>query len=190
MDNDIELVDKARQGDLSAFKSLVMKHKTNVYYMAYNLLRCREDAEDASQEVFVKVYRSLDNFKGDSKFSTWLYRITLNTCLTLKNNKSYSALKTTANMDEIDEMNSEYNENDINNPERKLESVFINEHIEQALNKLSKQERIVFLMRNNNDMPFTEIVEVLQLQPGTVRSLHFRALRKLRRELSFYKNKE
>jgi len=189
LDNDIELVEDARKGDMAAFKKLVLKHKNNVYALAHNLTRCREDAEDVSQEVFIKVYRSLDRFKGESRFSTWLYRITLNTCLSLRSTKSYSAERTNANMDEIAENNPDLLSTAQSDPEEKITSVFIQAHIEQALQKLSQQERIVFTMRNSNDMSFNEIVEILQLQPGTVRSLHFRALRKLRKSLSFYKNK-
>lgn len=186
MDSDTELVDRARKGDITAFKKLVTKHKNNVYYLAYDLIRCREDAEDISQDVFIKVYRSLSSFKGDSKFSTWLYRITINTCLSLKKSKSFN-LMTNTDVDQMEDIYPEYQSTDIPDPEIKTESVFISEHIELALQKLSGQERLVFTMRNINGMPFNEIVEILKLQPGTVRSLNFRALKKLSKVLSFYK---
>ncbi len=74
------------------------------------------------------------------------------------------------------------------NPESEVESGFIRKHLEKALDKLSKNERTIFIMRNYNGMSFEEIVEILRIQPSTARSSNFKALRKLRRELAFYKN--
>jgi len=72
LDKDTELIERARNGDIAAFKELVNEHKKNGYYLDYDLTRCREDAEDVSQEVFIKAYKSLNNFRGYAKFSIWL----------------------------------------------------------------------------------------------------------------------
>ena len=187
MDNDFELINRARNGDKSAFKELVVKHKKNVYYLAFDLTRCREDAEDVSQDVFVKAFRSLGNFRGDAKFSSWLYRITVNTCLSLKNKKSYSAMKKSEDIENISERHSDEGKMTGGNPEKAAEAGFIKRNIEMALDKLSARERTIFIMRNFNEMSFSEIEEVLKIQSGTVRSTNFKALKKLRKELSFYK---
>ncbi|MBI2429556.1 MAG: RNA polymerase sigma factor [Ignavibacteriales bacterium] len=182
MHNDTELVERAQQGDLTAFKELVTGHKKMVYYLAYDLTRNREDAEDVSQEVFVKAYRSLKSFRLDAKFSSWLYRITVNTCLSLKSRKSYSTMKT---FEEIG--SSTEPEAGEPGPERETEFGFIRSHVEQALSKLSKREKAIFIMRNYSGMSFQEIVEILKIKPATARNFNFKALRKLRKELAFYK---
>ncbi len=188
MDKDTELIEIARKGDLAAFKKLVTKHKRNVYYLAYDMLRLREDAEDVSQEVFVKAFRSLKNFRGDSKFSSWLYRITVNTCLSLINKKNYSLRQNSSDIDEIVDTELEIKSPESFNPEKNTEAVFIKNHIDKAMQKLSERERTIFIMRNYTGMSFDEIVNILKIKPGTVRSTNFKALEKLRRELSFYKD--
>lgn len=185
MDKDTELIERVINGDISAFKELVNEHKRNVYYLAFDLTRCREDAEDVSQDVFVKAFNSLKNFRGDAKFGSWLYRITVNTCLSLKRKRSYSEMKTSEDIENLIGTKSEVH---IPGPESEVESGFIRKHLEKALDKLSKSERTIFIMRNYNGMSFEEIVEILEIQPSTARSSNFKALRKLRKELAFYKN--
>jgi len=188
LDKDTELIERARNGDIAAFKELVNEHKKNVYYLAYDLTRCREDAEDVSQEVFIKAYKSLNNFRGYAKLSSWLYRITVNTCLSLKRKKSYSEMKTHEDIENLIGTKSEMGKSGGRNPERETESGFIRRHLEKAMQKLSKSERTIFIMRNFREMSFEEIVEILKIRPSTARSSNFKALRKLRKELSIYKN--
>ncbi len=183
MNNESELIEQARGGKVAAFRELVEQNKRNVYSLAYDLTGNREDAEDISQEVFIKAFRSLSKFRGDSKFGTWLYRITVNTCYSLKRNKSYSSIQTEEDMEDVP--GSENNTSG-NNPERSTESGFIKANIEKALQKLSAREKSVFILRNFKELPFDDIVDILKLRPGTVRSLNFRAIKKLRKELSFY----
>ena len=188
MDNDLILVEQAKKGDKSAFRELVEQHKRRVYFLAFNLTNNREDAEDVTQEVFVKVYRSLAKFKGDSKFSTWIYRITVNTCYSLKSKKSYTEMKAKDNMEEIVNRSNDKINYAAANPERTTESKFMGSDINKALEKLSKKEKAVFVMRNFNELSFEEIVKVLKIKSSTVRSLNFRALKKLQKELAYYKN--
>ena len=186
MTDELILVERAKQGDKTAFREIVELHKRGVYYLAYDLTGNREDAEDVSQEVFVKVFRSLDKFRGDSKFGTWIYRITVNTCYSLKSKKSYSEMRTKENIEELVDLNENRIEHSFANPERITESGFIQKSIEKAMKKLSTKEKAVFVLRNFNELTFEEIVKVLKVKPSTVRSLNFRALKKLRKELAFY----
>lgn len=186
MTDELILVKRAEQGDKTAFRELVEQHKRGVYYLAYDLTGNREDAEDVSQEVFVKVFRSLHKFRGDSKFGTWIYRITVNTCYSLKSKKSYSEMRTKDNIEEIVDLSEDKSDHSFANPERLTESGYIKQSIEKAMNKLSKKEKTVFVLRNFNELTFDEIVKVLNVKPSTVRSLNFRALKKLRKELAFY----
>jgi len=185
LDNDTEFIERAQNGDLSAFKELVIKHRNNVYYLAYDLTRNREDAEDVSQEVFVKAYNSLKNFRFDAKFGSWLYRITVNTCLSLKSRKSYSAMRSHENIEQLTGSDSDIGNSQSTNPEKETDSVIMQTHVEVALEKLSMREKTVFIMRNISGMAFEEIVDVLKIRPGTARNLNFKALRKLRKELQF-----
>ena len=82
------LIDRVRRGDMQAFSELVENSKVKVFRLAFNLTGNRHDAEDLSQDVFVKAYRSLSKFRGDAKWSTWLYRITVNTCMDHKRSNS------------------------------------------------------------------------------------------------------
>jgi len=189
LETDLILVERAKKGDLKAFSKLVEQNKKLVYYLAYDMMNNREDAEDISQEVFIKAYKSLANFRGDSKFSSWLYRITMNTCLSLRRNKSSKIKSGVEDIEDylehnLTEMKVSYEQN----PERFAERGFMKKNIDKALNVLSPREKSVFVLRNMNDLPFGEISEILKLTLGTVRSLNFRALKKLQNQLSFYKN--
>ena len=188
MDKDTEIIRRAQNGDLNAFRELVDEHKRNVYYLAFDLTRNREDAEDVSQDVFLKVFRSLKDFRGDAKFSSWLYRITVNTCLSLKSRKSYTIMQGNENLEEMIDTGSEMSNPGNTNPESQTEAGFIQKNIDKAIEKLSKRERTIFIMRNYSGLSFGEIVKILKLRPGTVRSVNFKALEKLRKELAFYKD--
>jgi len=185
LDRDTELVERTRNGDRAAFRELVSIHQRNVYYLAFDLTRNREDAEDVSQEVFVKAFNSLKNFRFDAKFSSWLYRITVNTCLTMKKKKSYSEMRSRENIESVAASDREPAGPDHTGPERKTESGILQAHLEKALTTLSQKERTVFIMRNYSEMAFKEIVEILKIRPGTARNLNFKALKKLRKELQF-----
>lgn len=187
LNTDLILAGQAKKGDLNAFRELVEMNKQNVFYLALDLAKNRQDAEDISQEVFLKAYRSINKFRGDSKFSTWLYRITVNTFLTMNRKKSNSIKASDEDMDDQLEiiMSKNNPENNID-PESFAEAGFIRKFIDRAVEKLSDREKTVFIMRNKNELSFNEISEILNLNPGTVRSMNFRALEKLRKELSFF----
>ncbi len=86
-ETDIALIDQIRTGNVSAYRQMVDRYKDYVYTVAYRVLANREDAEEAAQDAFVKVYKGISSFKGNSKFSTWLYRIVLNTAISYKRKK-------------------------------------------------------------------------------------------------------
>jgi len=86
------LIQRARIGEMSAFRELVEQYKKKIYYLSLDLTGNHHDAEDLSQEVFIKAYRSLKNFRGDAKFNSWLYRITVNTCISQRRKKSVAAM--------------------------------------------------------------------------------------------------
>lgn len=184
MQQELDLIKQILDGNKSAFKQIVEQNKKMIYILAYNITRNQEDAEDLTQEVFLKAFRFLPNFKGESKFSTWLYKIALNTCKTFK-----QRTKNLESYNEIDENDTDLCLNSsFENPASYIESEQIKNRIEQALVKLSEKEKNVFVMRYYQELSFNEIETIMNLKGGTVRSLHFRAIKKMQKELSLYRN--
>ncbi len=180
------LIDRAQEGDGEAFRHLVERSNLNVYRLAYDMTGNRHDAEDLVQEVYIRAYRSLGNFRREAKWSTWLYRITMNICLDHRNSKARRPLDYSETIGEVEE--SEHPRNPARvTPDREAESSMIREHIDRALEALPPQERSVFVLRHYHDLPLREIAETLQVAEGTVKSHLFRALQRLRQELAFYR---
>lgn len=182
------LVRRVQSGDAAAFRELVEGHKQQVYYLALDLSGNHHDAEDLSQEVFIKAYRGIGKFRSGAKISSWLHRITVNAYIDSKRKKSHKMVTLVDKEDEhtVDPLESAADEV-TGNPEREAASAGISEHVDAALGRLSVQERTVFVMRHYHDMPLKDISETMNVAEGTVKSLLFRAIRKLREHLSFYK---
>jgi RNA polymerase sigma-70 factor (ECF subfamily) len=182
------LIERSKRGDMQAFRELVEQSKVKVFGLAYNLTGNRHDAEDLSQDVFVKAYRSLPKFRGDAKWSTWLYRITVNTCMDrgrLSANKATEVPYERGNDDPPNGMDCDRSSIA---PDRKAESSMIQQHIETALQALSGQERAVFVLRHYHDFSLKQIAQTLEIAEGTVKSYLFRAIQQLQQELSFYRD--
>jgi len=169
---------------------LVEQNKQNVYYLALDLTGNHYDAEDISQEVFIKAYRGIGKFRSGAKINTWLYRITMNTFIDKKRKKSLHLVSLPPGADEDDgvEALDLVADASTGNPERELKASKIAAHIDTALQSLSEQERAVFVMRHYEDMALKEISIALGIAEGTVKSLLFRSIRKLRQLLSFYED--
>ena len=184
-ENETNLVERVCSGDMNAFQEIVERYKKKVYYIAYDIVGDFHEAEDISQEVFIKMYRALDRFRKDAKMSSWLYQIAVNTAIdSLRKRKA----KPRINVEDIEQVGvrdqafqSASPEAD---PERRAVATLMQEHIDLALQKITPQERAVFVMRHYNEFKIREIADVLEVSSGTVKSLLFRALKKLRKELS------
>jgi RNA polymerase sigma-70 factor (ECF subfamily) len=181
------LVDRICSGDLSAFQELVENHKRKVYYLAYDIVGDHQEAEDVSQEVFIKVYRSIHTFRKDAKMSSWIHHITVNSAIdVLRKHKA----RPKVNLEHLDQAEAYDNPpgagSAFPNPEKTADASLLQGRIQDALHKVSPRERTVFMMRHYNDFQISEIADVLEVSTGTVKSLLFRALHKLRKELSSY----
>ncbi len=187
MENEQVLIDRISSGDSTAFQEFVGRYKKKIYYVAYDITGDHDDAEDVSQEVFIKVFRSLKTFRRNAKISSWLYQISVNASIDLLRKKSSKPEKS---MDDIEREDIQENlpgsGTRAQNPERSAEDLIIQKHISEALQKVSPKERSVFVMRHYNELKIREIAEILNISPGTVKALFYRATRKLRKELSFY----
>jgi RNA polymerase sigma-70 factor (ECF subfamily) len=179
------LIDRAQRGDMEAFRELVERSKIKTYRLAYDLTGNRHDAEDLSQEVFIRAYGALKGFRAEAKWTTWLYRITMNIYYDHWRMKSKRALEYRDNLEGCSTMT--YNEQTTPGPDRKAEAGVMQEHIDRALETLSPQERSVFVLRHYHDLPLKEIAGTMKIAEGSVKSYLFRAIKRLQKELVFYK---
>jgi RNA polymerase sigma-70 factor (ECF subfamily) len=178
------LVERASGGDMSAFREIVERYKRQIYSVSLDFTGNHHDAEDVLQEVLMKVYRSLHKFRGDARLSTWLYRVTMNTCL----DRRRKASPPTTSSEEVPLFTERFAATDPqSDPERSAESTRIQEHIDDALAALTPLERSVFVLRNYSGLPLKEVARVLGKSEGTVKNMLWRALRKLQKELAFYR---
>lgn len=186
--DDKELVARAAQGDKEAYRLLVERYQQRAFAIAYDILKSREDAEDALQEAFVKAYISLRDFKGESSFYTWLYRIVYNMSLDFKR-KFARRGGAAVEFDEALPPNnaqgamisqSQSNENPHEFVIRKEQAL----RIQQVLGQISEEHRAVILLREVEGMNYDEIARVVGISKGTVMSrLHY-ARKKLQSALA------
>ena len=173
-------VERARQGDESAFEALVNLYGKKVYNTACRICKNEADAEDVAQEVFLKVYRALPNFKGESSFSTFLYRVTVNACLDFVRRSGRAAAESLVRQD-ADGEEYEYLPADAEQtPERQSERAELRETLRRSILRLSDEHRAVILLRDVNGLSYEEIAAVLSCSVGTVKSRINRAREKLR----------
>ncbi len=182
--SDIELVQEFKDGSEQAFAELIERYQHRVYNTTLRMLGNREDALDTAQECFIKVYKNIKKFKGDSSFSTWLFRITTNACRDeLRKRKRRLPVYTDINSD--DENNTIQNiSNGSNEPEKITISRDINESIQELVNQLPEDQKLVFILREFQDLSYQEIAEILDISMGSVKSRLSRARRSLRQDLN------
>lgn len=187
--NDQILVDRFCTGDQTAFFDLVGRYKKKIYHLAYDITGDHHEAEDISQEVFMKVYRALKKFRRDAKMSSWLHQITVNASIDSLRRKSAKPAGAIGEFDHVSVQESFLSGGAHNyDPVKSTESAQIQNRISHALQKISPKERAVFVMCHYNGLKINETAEILNVTIGTVKSLLFRAIRKLRKELSPFLN--
>lgn len=178
------LVKRAKQGDMRAFEELILQHEKMVYNLALRMMKQSEAAKDISQEVFLKAYRNIRNFNERSQFSTWLYRITTNTCIDeLRKCQRKSSISL--------EEETEGEEGGIprqiaaagDTPEESLLRMEQRSEILQALNKLSPEHRAAVIFRDVRGLSYEEIAEILEIGLGTVKSRISRGRAQLKQEI-------
>ena len=160
--NELLLISRARGGDREAFGALVEQYRDNVYRLAYRMCGNAYDADEAAQEAFVAAWRALPNFRGDAKFSTWLYRLTTNAAIdVMRREKRHQTVGDGEMVDLADDADS---------PQETVERTEQQEAVQKALATLSEEYREVLLLRYMEELDYAEIAEVLQLPSGTVKS--------------------
>lgn len=172
---DKELVERVQQGDKKSFDLLVYKYQNRIIKLVSRYVREQSDAMDIAQEAFIKAYRALPNFRGDSAFYTWLYRIAINTAknhLTAMSRRPQEAYLGNADGEQID---IEELQKDIETPENLLLASEIKQTIAETMDKLPEDLRVALSLRELEGLTYEEIAEAMECPIGTVRSRIFRA---------------
>jgi RNA polymerase sigma-70 factor, ECF subfamily len=189
--SDNQLIINAQQGDMAAFEELVYRYDRHVLNIAKSFRNNDDDAKDIYQEVFMRVYRGLKNFQFKSEFSTWIFRIATNVCITHQSRKK-----------DHDSLHREIYAGD-DNPTTLAETLTdnklsdelavgkdISKHIQKALNELPPQQKMVFTLKYFEEYKIREIAEMMQCSEGAVKKYLFTATHKMRDRLKYIMREE
>ncbi len=171
MENDINIINLVKKGDSRAFDILVVKYQDRLVYSVYKFCKDLELSQDITQEAFVKAFRNIDKFRGESSFYTWIYRIAINTAKNYFSNKSRGA--ETYNEDILDTALSDMSLNS-DNPETLLAAEEMKDVVNQAFQNLPDEIRSTLSLREYDGLSYEEIAKVQNCPIGTVRSRIFK----------------
>jgi RNA polymerase sigma-70 factor (ECF subfamily) len=176
--DDQRLIDECLEGQTSAFGELVRRHQDRLYNIVFRLLGHADDAHDVVQDAFLQAFQSLDGFKGDAQFATWLHRIAFNTAMSWKR-KRRVVLSINAGQDGEEGIEPP-DTSDYGRPERAAELAEQERRIQAALSRLSPEHRAVLVLKDMDGEKYEEMAEVLGVPIGTIRSRLHRARLELR----------
>jgi len=186
MAEDFELVGKFKKGDQHAFELLVRKHKMAVFNTIYSIMGNTQEADDIAQEVFLKVFTKAGSFRGESSFSTWLYRIVVNSCLDELKKRKNKIISYETEFSEGEKLKLKdvlaTREGDIIEDLRKKE---LQDIIQKAMDSLPEKDRIILTLKEIEGLSYNEISQIMKISLGKVKIWLFRARQKLKEKLSF-----
>jgi len=170
-DVDMLLVKRSQEGDVAAFEQLIKHHQVIAYNIAFRVLGNQEDAQDATQEALIKVFKNITKFKAQSQFSTWLYRIVVNTCRDYaRKNRKVVTLSTDSQINtEEGQLQREFPDESMS-PELLYEKKELSERIQLAISTLPEQNRTVVVLRDIQGLSYEVIASILDIPVGTVKS--------------------
>lgn len=184
------LLKRLRTRDEQAFRELIADHRDRVFNITYRMLGNRHEAEDVAQEVFITVFKKIEDFREDSKLSTWLYRVAVNHC---KNRLKYLKRRHHGEKDELDEAthgtetssggNGAIGSSQPRSPELALEGMQMEQVLRDAINSLEEEQRVVIILRDVEDLSIEEICAITDMPDGTVKSRLHRGRLALRKKL-------
>lgn len=178
-EEELAIIERVRAGDADAFEPLVLEHQTLVYRLALRMMGNEADAADAAQEAFIKAFTSLASFRGESRFSVWLYRLTNNVCIdALRARRRVNTVPLQSEDDEGGELELPLADERYS-PERLAERAADREAVRDAIAALSPDCREILTLREIGGLSYEELADTLHLEPGTVRSRLNRARKKL-----------
>jgi RNA polymerase sigma-70 factor (ECF subfamily) len=177
---DQHLIERVLAGETEAYSALVRRWERHIYGLTLRMLGHTEDARDATQETFISAYTNLESFRGDAKFSSWLYRIALNVChsrLRRRTRRRDASLE-----QQFEEVGFEPVAQDADVDERLLGEQ-VGEHVRKALRAIPVEMRQVIVMKEYEGLKFHEIAEILEIPVSTVKTRMYTGLRELRKRL-------
>lgn len=174
-ENDEQLVDRVFKGEMQAFDLLVLRYQHRLLGLIGRLVRDPHEAEDIAQETFIKAYRALANFRGESAFYTWLYRIAINTANNYLLSRGRRPPDTDLDVDDEEQIEAQVALADNDNPESNHQRDELKQAIDQAIAELPEDLRTAFTLREFSGLSYEEITEIMDCPVGTVRSRIFRA---------------
>ena len=180
-DSEKNLLERAKSGDIAAFEQLIDSYQRKIFNIALRMLGNYDDAGDLTQEVLIRIYRSIRSFKEQSSFSTWIYRITTNVCLDeirKRKNRKVISLDEEIKFDDGD-MKRQI-ESDEPTPEETAETEDLKKIVNDAIARLNEEHRIVIVLRDIQGLSYEEIADVLKCPEGTVKSRINRARQALK----------
>lgn len=174
-DTDQRLVKRVQQGDKRAFDLLVLKYQHKIVSVVYRYVRESADVQDIVQEAFIKAYRALANFRGDSAFYTWMYRIAINTAKNYLVSRGRRPPATDIDVEDAEFLSPSDHLRDLDTPEANLFSGQLHDAVHEAIAQLPEDLRSAVTLREFDGLSYEEIAEVMACPVGTVRSRIFRA---------------
>lgn len=183
-----DLILKASKNDVSAFEELILPYTNQLLSYTFRMLKSREDAEDALQETYLKVYKSLDKFEGNSSFKTWLYKVATNVCLDMLRKQKRQTHQSLNVTDEDGEHEISIPD-ETYSPEISAKKSAAMDALKKAMDSLNEEHKIIITLRDINGLSYEEIAEATETNVGTVKSrinrarIHLRKLLEKDREL-------
>ncbi len=180
-DNEKALLEKAKNGDLAAFEKLIESYQKKVYNIVYRMIGNPDDASELTQEVFIRVFRSIRNFKEESQFSTWIYKIATNICLDeLRKQKKHKVISLDEEIKSDEGEMKRQIEDNKPQPDIIAEKNELKKTVRNAILSLPDEYRVVIIMRDIKGLSYDEIAQITKCPEGTVKSRINRARKALR----------
>lgn len=176
--NEQKIIEKVKNGDINAFEAIVSEHERLVYGIALRMLVNEEDARDAAQEAFIKAYQSISAFRGESRLSVWLYRLTNNVCIDMLRRRRVQTVSLSTEDEQGEEVLLELPDERFS-PETELEKRELHRAVRAGLAELEEDYRQILVLREVAGLSYGEIARATSLDLGTVKSRIFRARKKL-----------
>ena len=179
--NERWLIEESKKGNIDAFEQLIKDYKKSAYNIALRVMRNVEDAEDASQEALIKIYKNINNFNMESTFKVWMYRIVVNTCIDFKRRKTINAISIdeTIDLGSGRELQREITD-ESSNPDALIERNYDTQLVNDAINMLEDDFKTIIILRDIKGFTYDEVSQILNCNLGTVKSRLSRARKKLK----------
>ena len=179
--NERWLIEESRKGNVDAFEELIKGYKKSAYNIALRVMRNAEDAEDASQEALIKIFKNISSFNMESTFKVWMYRVVVNTCIDFKRRKNVNTLSIdeTIDLGSGREIQREIPD-ESNNPDALIERNYNTQLVNDAINMLEDDFKTIIILRDIKGFTYDEISQILSCNLGTVKSRLSRARKRLK----------